>query len=410
MIRSRMLQKFGPAALLLAVVLVLSATAGATTRESTRAEAAAPFKLGMLLPLTGPLALPGGRIRTAAEYAVSEINRKGGVAGRRVSLVVIDDAADPTQDVQGVTRLINQDRVDFIFGPITSDGMLAILPSVTRARKAVIGVVGSPRLTPSVMRYGFSILLNAGEQATKMVQYSNGRGWRRVAVLHDSGEQGKSADEVLKSQIARRGMTLTGDQEYNVGATDMTAQLLSLKSGNPQALLLFPTTGTDTGRVLQGLDQLNWDIPVIGGYGAHYGADVARVAGRAAMTRLVATTYSAFGKCPRAGVPNATKSFVNGIRNYRPSEFDGLVPALDLTGAVRDGIWIMKRAVEGARSTRGDLVTTWLERNSGKLGQGLVNSKVTASRSSHFLFGPSSMVMVRPGTDVSPGVYARADC
>ena len=197
MIRSRMLQKFGPAALLLAVVLVLSATAGATTRESTRAEAAAPFKLGMLLPLTGPLALPGGRIRTAAEYAVSEINRKGGVAGRRVSLVVIDDAADPTQDVQGVTRLINQDRVDFIFGPITSDGMLAILPSVTRARKAVIGVVGSPRLTPSVMRYGFSILLNAGEQATKMVQYSNGRGWRRVAVLHDSGEQGKSADEVL---------------------------------------------------------------------------------------------------------------------------------------------------------------------------------------------------------------------
>jgi len=288
--------------------------------------------------------------------------------------------------------------------------MLAILPSVTRARKAVIGVVGSPRLTPSVMRYGFSILLNAGEQATKMVQYSNSRGWRRVAVLHDSGEQGKSADEILRSQIARRGMTLTGDQEYNVGATDMTAQLLSLKSDNPQALLLFPTTGTDTGRVLQGLEQLNWDIPVIGGYGAHYGADVARVAGRASMTRLVATTYSAFGKCPRAGVPNATKSFINGNRTYLPSEFDGLVPALDLTGAVRDGIWIMKRAVEGARSTRGDLVTTWLERNSGKLGQGLVNSKVTASRSSHFLFGPTSMVMVRPGTDVSPGVYARADC
>jgi ABC-type branched-subunit amino acid transport system substrate-binding protein len=407
---SRTLGRYGTAAALVAVALVLAATAGAGARTPAKAQGQPEFKLGLLLPLTGPLALPGARIRVAVQYAVSEINRRGGVSGRRVTLVTIDDAADPTQDVQGVTRLLNQDRVDFVFGPITSDGMLAILPSVTRARKAVIGVVGSPRLTPSVMRYGFSILLNAGEQATKIVQYANSRGWRRVAVLHDSGEQGKSADAVMREQIQRRGMTLTESQEYNVGATDVTAQLLALRGENPQALLLFPTTGTDTGRVLQGLNQLNWDIPVVGGYGAHYGADVARVAGRPAMSRLVATTYAAFGKCPRSGVPNATKSFINGIRRFNPEAFDSLVPALDLTAAVRDGIWVMKRAVEGARSTRGDRVAAWLERNSQTLGRGLVNPKVTVSRNSHFLFGPSSMVLVRPGIEVSPGVYPRADC
>lgn len=393
-----------------AIALVLAATAGAGGQEPANTAAAGQFKLGLLLPLTGPLALPGSRIRSAAQYTANEINRRGGVAGRRITLVTVDDAADPTQDVQGVTKLINQDRVDFIFGPITSDGMLAILPFITRAKKAAIGVVGSPRLTPKVMRYGFSILLNAGEQGVKIVGYAQSRKWRRVAILHDNGEQGKSADRVMRSQIRRRGMTLTGDQEYNVGATDMTPQLLSLRSDNPQALLLFPTTGTDTGRVLRGIEQLRWNIPVIGGYGAHFGADVARVAGRDAMRRLLATTYAAFGKCPRRGIPNNTKAFINGIRRFNPEGFDNLVPALDLAGAVRDGIWVMKRAVEGARSTQGDKVTSWLERNAKSLRRGLVNGRVSASRNTHFLFGPNSMVLARPGTEVAPGVYARADC
>jgi branched-chain amino acid transport system substrate-binding protein len=406
----RRVRRTAPVAVAFAVALFLAATAGAERQKSANTAAAGQFKLGLLLPLTGPLALPGSRIRSAAQYAASEINRRGGVAGRRITLVTVDDAADPTQDVQGVTKLINQDRVDFIFGPITSDGMLAIQPFITRAKKAAIGVVGSPRLTPNAMRYGFSILLNAGEQGIKIVQYAQSRRWRRVAILHDNGEQGKSADRVMRSQIRRRGMTLTGDQEYAVGATDVTAQLLSLRSGNPQALLLFPTTGTDTGRVLRGIEQLRWNIPVVGGYGAHFGADVARVAGRDAMARLVATTYADLGKCPKRGIPSPTKAFINGIRRFNPDGFASLVPALDLAGAVRDGIWVMKYAVEGARSTQGDRVTSWLERNSKSLQRGLVNGRVSASRSSHFLFGPSSMVLARPGREVSAGIYARADC
>jgi branched-chain amino acid transport system substrate-binding protein len=410
MIPSRVFRRTGLAALALAAALLLAATAGAGTQKRAATGQKPPFKLGLLLPLTGPLALPGSRLRTAVEYTANEINRKGGVAGRRITLVTVDDAADPTQDVQGVTKLINQDRVDFIFGPITSDGMLAIQPFVTRSRKAVIGVVGSPRLTPDMMPYGFSILLNAGAQGIKIVGYAQKRGWRRVAILHDSGEQGRSADGVMRADVRRRGMALTGDQEYNVGATDMTPQLLSLRSDNPQALLLFPTTGTDVGRVLRGIEQIGWNIPVVGGYGAHFGADVARVAGRPAMTRLVATTYAAFGKCPRGGIPNATKSFINGIRRFNPDGFASLIPALDLAAAARDGLWVMKFAVEGARSARGDRVATWLERNARSIRRGLVNGRVNANRATHFLFGPGSMVLARPGAEVLPGVYARADC
>jgi branched-chain amino acid transport system substrate-binding protein len=409
MIGRRKVRVLAPA-VALAAVLVLATTAAAGVRGPAKSEAPAEFKLGVLVPLTGALALPGSRIRTAINYAVDEINKRGGIDGRRITVVIVDDAGDPTQDVAGATKLINQDRVDFIFGPITSDGQLAVLPLQTRAKIASIGVVGSPRLTPQVMPYGFSVLLNAGEQASRLVAWARAKNYKSVAILHDSGEQGKTANEVLKRDVAAKGIRLTGEQEYNVGATDVTAQLLSLKRGNPRALLLYPTSGTDTGRVLQGMDQLNWNIPVIAGYGAHFGPDVARVAGRPSMARLVATTYMPFGKCANAGVPPNTKAFINGIRRFAPDQFASLTPALDLAAAVRDGVWIIKRAVEGANSTSGDRVATWLERNSKNLGRGLVNPRVSASRNSHFLFGPSNMALVKPGTEPTPGVYARVNC
>ena len=62
----------------------------------------------------------------------------------------------------------------------------------------------------------------------------------------------------------------------------------------------------------------------------------------------------------------------------------------------------MKRAVEGARSSDGDQVATWLERNSRTLGTGLVNKRVSAPRNSHFLFGPSNMALVGQARSVAP--------
>src|SRR3954466_6312711 len=126
MIAKGKLWRLAPAAAALAA-LALVASAAASVQKP-HAESASTFKVGLLVPLTGALAQTGGWIRTAAEYGISEINKKGGVRGAKASLVVVDDAADPTQDVAGVTKLINQDHVNFILGPITSDGMLAVTP------------------------------------------------------------------------------------------------------------------------------------------------------------------------------------------------------------------------------------------------------------------------------------------
>lgn len=400
------------AALTLALaLLVLGAAACGQDEDGGAAEdgeSGGELKLGLIVPLTGSLAQPGGWVRTATEFAVDEINAAGGIDGRQVTIVTYDDAADPTQTVTGANKLINQDQVDFIIGPLTTDGMNAILPSETRANTPAVGVVGSPSLTPEKMPYGFSVLLNAGDQATKMVEHASQAEGDRVAILHDTGEQGRTASTVLKEQTAAAGLDVTGTQQFDVGDADMTAQLLSLKRGQPDQLLLYPTTGEDVGNVLKGMRQLDWDIPVIGGYAAHFADAIVSVAGEESLEGLVATAYEPFGACPDGGVPPDTEAFISDLEEFDPEGSEGI--SVDLAAAVRDGVWVIKAAIEGAGSADGDAVASWLEENAGSLGENLVNPAVSASAESHFLFGPEAMVLVEPADEVAGGIFSRVDC
>jgi len=388
---------------------MLVATAACSTKKPSNNTASSdgPLKVGLMVPLTGNLAQPGGWIQEGVEYGVKQVNAAGGVDNRKVQLVTVDTAGDPTQAVTDANKLINQDKVQFIIGPITSDAMTAVLPVENQHGVASIPVVGSAELTPSKMPYGFSMLLNAADQAKAMVTFAQKKNYTRVAILHDNGQQGLSADGALKADAKDAGLTVTGDQQYSVGDTDISAQALSLKRGNPQAVLLFPTDGTDVGHVLQAMKNLSWNVPVVGGYGAHYSTQIAAVSGPSSMANLTATAYAPFGACPGQSAPSATKAFLSGIKAFKPNAFAAL--ALDLAAASVDSVSIMKQGMEGAGSTSGAKFASWVETHSGSIS-GLINPSVSASQSSHYLFGPSDMVLVRPGKQVSTGVYERADC
>ena len=138
-----------------------------------------PVTVGLMVPLTGDLAQPGGWIQDGVKYGVKQVNEAGGINGSKIDLQVVDTAGDPTQTVTAANKLINQDKAQFIIGPITSQGMTAVLPTETRNDVAAIGVVGSPSLTPKKMRYGFSMLLNAGDQAQAMVNYAHKQGYSK---------------------------------------------------------------------------------------------------------------------------------------------------------------------------------------------------------------------------------------
>lgn len=87
-----------------------------------------PIKIGAVSTNSGPLAVYGESVFQGVEYAVADINAKGGVLGRPVELIKGETDGTPESSLQAVERIIQQDGAQFVTGPITSAEVLAILP------------------------------------------------------------------------------------------------------------------------------------------------------------------------------------------------------------------------------------------------------------------------------------------
>jgi branched-chain amino acid transport system substrate-binding protein len=102
----------------------------------------APIKIGYCLSLTGPLAANGQTARLAHDIWQDEVNGKGGLLGRQVELVCIDDATDPTK-VPGIyTALLSKEKVDLLLGGYGNNSISPAMPVVMENQKFLIGLMG----------------------------------------------------------------------------------------------------------------------------------------------------------------------------------------------------------------------------------------------------------------------------
>src|SRR5689334_172620 len=81
---------------------------------------AADLRIGLLLSQSGPLSSYGVPMKAAAEYAAKVVNDAGGIDGNRVVVVTEDDGSNPTQFLNGLNRLIDDQHVIALVGPITT--------------------------------------------------------------------------------------------------------------------------------------------------------------------------------------------------------------------------------------------------------------------------------------------------
>ncbi len=390
-------------------MIVLSAAACGSNSAGT-SSSSGPIKVGAVFPLTGPAAANGDWAKLGTELAVKEINAAGGINGRQVEVSYADDQLDPTKAVTEMTRTVNQNKADIVLGPLTSDTTIATLPIIKASKTPSIMGAGSESVTPATGPYSFSWTPNATVQAGRMVDAAVADGAKSIAILTDSGTQGKTAAAAMKEAIKERGLNLAGAQETTIKSTDFTPQLLSLKNANPDHLLLFPVSAVDTGRVLQQVKQLNWGIHMTGSYGTTFADQVEKIAGKDAYANMNAVTFASFAGCTNAEVPKTTTDFVAKVRAFSPQRAEGA--SFDSIAETYDAMYLMKAAIEATKSTDGPKVADWLETHGTSLPKDLpfVSQSFGMTKSTHFLVGPNSLALVNPGTQVSDSVFKRVDC
>jgi branched-chain amino acid transport system substrate-binding protein len=93
---------------------------------------AEPIKIGIVWPLTGPIAAAGSYLVAGAKIAAERINSQGGVIGRPIQLLIEDGANDPAQSVSAAEKLVTRDKIDLFMGAWGSSPTLAVSASVTK--------------------------------------------------------------------------------------------------------------------------------------------------------------------------------------------------------------------------------------------------------------------------------------
>ena len=253
-------------ALLLALVLALGAGGCAGQEPAGDDDGAAtgePIRIGAVLSLTGSYAGLGVPEKNAIELEVDRINAAGGINGRSIDVIVVDDGTDTAAAQAAVSQLIDQDDVVAVLGATGTGQTMAMRPDIERARVAQVSMAGGSLVTDEFSEWVFQTPWPNRVVVPFDLQFMKDSGITRIAMIADSGGYGKDGVAVTERVAGEFGMTIVAKESFNAGDADMTAQLTKIKAANPDAIILW-AAGSEGATILKNWDSLGGSAPFFG--------------------------------------------------------------------------------------------------------------------------------------------------
>ena len=208
---------------------------------SANAALAATIKIGALFAVTGPASFLGEPEKNTLEMLVKEANAKGGIKGNKIELVVYDTGGDVTKAVQLANKLIKNDNVAAIVGPSTTGETMAVIPIAEKEQIPLVSCAAGIKITEPVKKWVFKTPANDHVAAEKILIQAEKLKQKNIAIITVSDSFGSSGREQLKLMAAKRGFNIVADEVYGPKDTDMTPQLVKIKSAKPDAIICWGT-------------------------------------------------------------------------------------------------------------------------------------------------------------------------
>ena len=268
----------------MAVAAVALAVAGCEKKQAPAPEAAKPaaapaaapagdtILIGHVASLTGEQATFGESTDNAIKLAIEEINAKGGVKGKKLSLKTYDDQGKPEEAAIAATRLINQDKVVVLLGEVASSRWLAMAPIADTNKVPMISSASTnPRVTKDgdkTRPYVFRVCFIDPFQGTVMAKFARENlKLKKVAVLRDVGnDYSVGLADYFVAKFKELGGEIVSDQSFKAGDQDFKAQLTAIKNKKPE-LIYVPAYYTDVALIGRQARELGYKGPLAGGDG-----------------------------------------------------------------------------------------------------------------------------------------------
>lgn len=230
--------------------------------------AADPIKIGHLASLTGSEATFGQSADRGIAMAEEERNAAGGVLGRPVEIVVVDDQSKNQEVNNCMMKLIQQDKVCAIVGEIASSNTIAAAPAAQRNK---IPLVTPGSTNPEVTRKGdyiFRICYTDDYQGEVIARFAAKRlGVKNAAVITDQASAYSiNLSKIFKEEFEKQGGKVAIEVSYKKTDSDYNAQVNQALQSKPDVLVL---TGyyTNVGNIIQTARKAGFTGPCVGGDG-----------------------------------------------------------------------------------------------------------------------------------------------
>lgn len=228
------------------------------TGDSPGSEAQGPITIGVLNSLTGPYGQVGGETKKTLDLLVEQLNADGGIDGRDVKLEYSDDRTDPTQAALALRDLAEKEPAALL-GPIISSSCSAVIDEIEKQEIPTVTMCATDTQVNPIRDYGFMSTLPTPGMVEQLTNYLESEGVEKVAVLHDSGDFGKSGIAEIKEQGR---LDVVGEASYQLQSTTFVPQLTSLLQNDPGAVIVWGA-GAPLVTIAKEFNQLGSEVPML---------------------------------------------------------------------------------------------------------------------------------------------------
>ena len=252
-----------PRALIFAAALLAASLAQAQGVTDTQ------ILLGQSVALTGPSEELGKDMQAGALLYFNNVNRSGGVNGRKIVLTTLDDGYDPPRAVANTKKFINDDKVFALFGYVGTPTSNAVLPIFTEAKVPYVGAfTGAELLRTPFNRNIFNVRASYFDETEAIVQHLTAMSVTSIAVFYQNDAYGQAGLTGVERAMKRRNMEISARGTVERNTVDVGKAVTEMKKANPQAIVMIGSYKACAAFIKQmrdsGFNPTFWNVSFVG--------------------------------------------------------------------------------------------------------------------------------------------------
>ena len=232
------------------------------------------IKIGANLEMTGNTATFGQSATNGAKLAIKQVNAKGGVLGKQITLVVADNKSDTAEAANAMQKLATQDKVIASIAPIASSSVMAAA-QVNESAK-ILGIsptASNPNVTVDpetgkVRDYLFRATFIDPFQGAVMANFAKNtlKAQKAAVYIENSSDYAKGLGKFFKETFVQNGGNIVSDEAYLAKDTDFKATLTKIKASNPDVIFV-PGYYQEVGMIIKQAREIGITVPILGADG-----------------------------------------------------------------------------------------------------------------------------------------------